>query len=135
MKTFDIVFIDADHSYLATFRDFIHTFQHTNNGVFVFHDSLNPYFPGVRNLIKLLRFSNYLSLGFFCDILSIETPHKFKVSFRPPSGITVVKLKGNVITKNIIYCLLKLAYLISFILIAKINFGKKFKFFGNDNSY
>jgi SAM-dependent methyltransferase len=132
---FDVAFIDADHTYLAAFRDFIHILPHIGNGVIVFHDSLNPYFPGVRNIIKLIRFVNFLTFGFFCDIMTLITPYSFKVSPRPPSGITIVKIKGIKILYKTIYPVFMLIYTCSYLLIFKLNISKKFNFYGNDNSF
>jgi predicted O-methyltransferase YrrM len=97
---FDLIFIDADHSFFHSFTDFKETICfHKQETIIVFHDSLNPLFPGVKKVVRWIRNVNLCLLGKYCDVLDFKTPLK---TGRAMSGITLVKVKsGNKILKRI----------------------------------
>jgi predicted O-methyltransferase YrrM len=52
-KKFDVIFIDADHSYEGVRKDFVNAQQHLNDGgLIVFHDIASEACPGIQRIWK-----------------------------------------------------------------------------------
>jgi SAM-dependent methyltransferase len=71
---YDLIFIDADHSYEGLKKDFNNYKKLlTQNGVIAFHDIRNPDWPGVSKLwLEILETKKYEMKEFFCDDFPIK---------------------------------------------------------------
>jgi predicted O-methyltransferase YrrM len=129
-KKFDLIFIDADHSFLGVFRDFVHVLPHTVCGTYViFHDTLNPIYPGIRKFLKIVSFLNLIFLETFADIITISTPLNPNAKSRYESGITIVKIKASSTTINTLYrVFLSNIYRFYYFIVVQLRFKKQFMF-------
>jgi predicted O-methyltransferase YrrM len=50
---FDVIFIDADHSYEGVRKDFVNAQKHINEGgLIIFHDIASQACPGIMRILK-----------------------------------------------------------------------------------
>jgi 16S rRNA G966 N2-methylase RsmD len=91
-EKFDIVFLDAGHTFYWTLTDLINTLPYVRPGGFlVIHDALNKNAPGVFKGIGVLKRINTLMLGAYLEIVHLPTPIS---KDGESAGLCIIKVKG-----------------------------------------